>query len=300
MFMVFFCIISPILQLFNLQMSLTGLDIAFLILSCVFVAAGGYVINDYFDTKIDSINRPNAVLVTKDINRSTAVTWHIVLSVIGCLLGFLVSIRIGIWKVGFMYPIVVGLLWYYSAVYKKMFFVGNFVVAVLTALIVVLPAVYEIPGLSANTSEVIQYGALDPYLILYQSSVLALFAFMTTLIREIIKDMEDCEGDSSQGASTMAIVLGVKKTKIVVAVLLVLTILGLIFLMLNYLPEVLTYFYISIAVVLPLCFCLVKLLKAKTKNDFHFCSRLMKLIMLAGIFYLFIMRYNFLNFKSEF
>ena len=300
MLMMSFCIVDPVLQLFNLKATLTGLDMTFLILACVCTAAGGYVINDYFDTKIDAVNRPDAVLVSKDVNRTTAITWHIILSVFGCIFGFLVSVKVGIWKVGFMYPIIVGLLWYYSAAYKKMFLVGNIVVAVLTGLIVLLPAAYEIPGISAIQDPVVQYGAFDPYLILYQSSMVALFAFMTTLIREIIKDMEDIEGDSLQGASTMAIVLGLKKTKAVVTALIIITILGLAFLTLNYLPETATYIYVFSLVISPLVFCGYKVCKAETKKDFHFCSILMKIIMLSGILYLFIMRYNFLNFKDEF
>jgi 4-hydroxybenzoate polyprenyltransferase len=300
MLMMFFCVIEPILQLFNLPSTLTWLDVTFLVLACVCIAAGGYAVNDYYDTVTDSVNRPDAVLVSRKINRSTAVNCHIFLSVLGCIFGFLVSVKIGIWKVGFLFPIIVGLLWYYSTAYKKMFFVGNFVVAVLTGTIVILPALYEIPGLLNCPSEVVQYDVFDPYLLLYQSLVVGLFAFMTNLVREIIKDVEDIDGDKTLEAKTMAIVLGQKKTKIVVAFLLLLTVAGLVFLMLNYLPEPKTYVYISVAVIAPMIFCTYKVLRAEEKKDFHFCSTLMKIIMLTGISYLFIMRYNFLHFRDEF
>ena len=300
MFMTVFCIINPMLELFNLTSSTTMLDTVFIILACVLTAAGGYVINDYFDTKIDRINRPETLIVTKSVGYSTATKWHIVLSLLGCLLGFLVSARLGIWKVGFMYPIVVGLLWFYSSAYKKMFFVGNFVVAVLSGLILVIPALYEMPGLMNNPDPVIQYGALDPFLIVYQTLGVGIFAFMTTLTREIIKDMEDEEGDKEHGARTLAVVLGKQKTKIVVLVLNLLTITALIYALINYLNEIKSIIYICVAVILPLLFLTYKVLRIKDKKDCHFCSIFMKITMLLGILYLLIMRYNFLNFKDEF
>lgn len=300
MFMTVFCIINPMLKLFNLISSTTALDTVFIILACVLIAAGGYVINDYFDTKIDRINRPETLIVTKSVGYSTATKWHIVLSVTGCLFGFLVSARLGIWKVGFMYPIIVGLLWFYSSAYKKMFLVGNIVVAVLSGLILVIPALYEMPGLMNNPDPIIQYGALDPFLIVYQTLGVGIFAFLTSLTREIIKDMEDEEGDKEHGARTLAVVFGKRNTKIVVTILNLATVAILEYVLMTYLNETISIIYINAAVVLPLMFLSYKVLRIKDKKDCHFCSIFMKITMLLGILYLFVMRYNFLNFKDEF
>ena len=300
MSMTVYGIINPVLQLFNIKSDFMPLDIVFLILACVFVTAGGYVINDYFDTKTDRINRPETLIVSNTVSRTTAIAWHIILSVLGCLLGFMVSMRIGVWKLGLIYPLAVGLLWYYSAAYKKMFLVGNLVVAFLTGLVVILPALYEVPVLMRNPSDNIQYGVLDPFLFLYQTSFLAGFAFMTTLTREIIKDLEDTEGDKAYDAHTLAIVFGMKKTKITTAVLNILTTLAVTFIMLNYLPDTKSYIYISVFVIAPLIYLTYKILKIQDKKDCHFCSTFMKIIMLLGILYLLVMRYNFLTFKDEF
>ncbi len=300
MFMTVFCIINPMLKLFNLMSSTTALDTVFIILACVLIAAGGYVINDYFDTKIDRINRPETLIVTKSVGYSTATKWHIVLSVTGCLFGFLVSARLGIWKVGFMYPIIVGLLWFYSSAYKKMFLVGNIVVAVLSGLVMVIPALYEMPGLMNNPDPIIQYGALDPFLIVYQTLGVGIFAFLTSLTREIIKDMEDEEGDKEHGARTLAVVFGKRNTKIVVTILNLATVAILEYVLMTYLNETISIIYINAAVVLPLMFLSYKVLRIKDKKDCHFCSIFMKITMLLGILYLFVMRYNFLNFKDEF
>ena len=300
MFMTVFCIINPMLELFNLTSSTTTLDTVFIILACVLTAAGGYVINDYFDTKIDRINRPETLIVTKSVGYSTATKWHIVLSVTGCLFGFLVSARLGIWKVGFMYPIIVGLLWFYSSAYKKMFLVGNIVVAVLSGLVMVIPALYEMPGLMNNPDPIIQYGALDPFLIVYQTLGVGIFAFLTSLTREIIKDMEDEEGDKEHGARTLAVVFGKRNTKIVVTILNLATVAILEYVLMTYLNETISIIYINAAVVLPLMFLSYKVLRIKDKKDCHFCSIFMKITMLLGILYLFVMRYNFLNFKDEF
>ena len=300
MFMTVFCIINPVLTLFSVESDLLPLDIAFLILACVFIAGGGYVINDYFDTKTDRINRPETLIVSNTVSRPTAIKWHIILSAAGGIFGILVSLRIGVWKLGLIYPLITGLLWYYSAAYKKMFLVGNLVVAFTTALVAVIPALYEVPVLMKNPSENIQYGVFDPFLPVYQTSVVAAFAFMTTLVREIIKDLEDVEGDTEYEAHTLAIVFGMKKTKITAAVLNILTAAGVAFVMLNYLPDVKSYVYISALVIAPLLFLTFKILRIKDKKDCHFCSVFLKFVMLSGILYLLIMRYNFLTFRNEF
>lgn len=300
MCMMTFAVIHPLLQLFNLQPTFTNLDLAFLILAVVLIAAGGYVINDYFDTAVDMVNRPDTQIVSNVISRSSAATYHITLSILGCILGFMVSIRIGIWKVGFMYPIIVGLLWFYSSTYKKQFLIGNIVVSVLTGLVMVLPALYEIPGLQNCQDPVIQYGALDPFLLLYQCLGFAIFAFLSNFAREIIKDMEDIKGDKTLNARTLAIVLGEKGAKITVISILAITVAALVYCYLNFLNEPITAIYFSVALIAPLIFLTYRFIKAKEKKDYHFCSIFLKFIMLLGVLYAFVIRYNFLTFKDSY
>lgn len=300
MAMIKFCVIDPMLALFNLTATFTWLDEAFLIASVMFVAAGGYVINDYFDTKSDVVNRPNERIVGCEISRGSAASMHIVLSVMGCIFGMLASLRIGFWQLGLLYPFVVGLLWFYSSAYKGMFLVGNIVVALLTAIVPILPSLYEMRGLLQIDDPCISMGVFDPIVILYWSVGYGVFAFGTTLVREIIKDAEDVEGDIIQECRTLPIVLGTVWVKIIVSILILCIVAALSVAYVNFLNEIKTAIYIGVAVLLPFLFLLFRVLTAKNKNDWHFCSIVTKIVMVFGILYLILVRYNFVIFKTEF
>ena len=301
MLMMKLCVIDPIIHLFNLTPTFTYLDFIILMLGQILVAAGGYIINDYFDMKADRINRPDDQIVGGEVSRGSATNYHLATSIAGCILGMLVSMRVGYWPIGFIFPFEVGLLWFYTSAYKGMFLVGNLVVAFLVATLPFLPSLYEYRGLIAVDDPAIQAGAFDPTVIIYWSAGMAAFAFLTTMMREIIKDIEDIEGDSEQGCRTMPIVIGVTASKIVVCIFIVATIVGVIAAFYNYLgSELKSGIYLGVAVVLPLLFLLVKVWLSTTKAQFHLCSTIAKIIMLLGMLYLLIVWYNFEIFKTEY
>ena len=91
------CLVKPILMLYGLEPTFTALDVVFLVSATVMIAAGGYIINDYFDTKSDMINRPDNVVVGTDVSRGNALAWHLGLNIAACILGAMVSLRIGVW-----------------------------------------------------------------------------------------------------------------------------------------------------------------------------------------------------------
>ncbi|MCU0358067.1 MAG: geranylgeranylglycerol-phosphate geranylgeranyltransferase, partial [Cyclobacteriaceae bacterium] len=160
-----------------------------LAISSSLIAAGGYVINDYYDVKIDLVNNPNRVVIGRGIPRRTAILLHGLLSLSGIALGALLSLWILI--INFFS---VALLWFYSNLLKRLPFVGNFAVSLLT-------------GLSIWSLNVL-YEVNNPLVVIY-----ALFAFFMTLVREIIKDMEDLKGDNTYGCKTLPILWGIRKTK---------------------------------------------------------------------------------------
>ena len=98
------CLVRPILMLYELEPTFTVLDFIFLTTATVMIAAGGYIINDYFDTKSDMINRPDNVVVGTDVSRGNALAWHLGLNIIACILGAMVSLRIGVWVFAFFFP----------------------------------------------------------------------------------------------------------------------------------------------------------------------------------------------------
>lgn len=230
----------------------------FLVFSTVCIAAAGYIINDYFDVKIDLVNKPDNVIIGKVIKRRWAILSHQVLNVVGLAVGLMLS-----WKVFLVNFISISTLWFYSERFKRQAFIGNILVAFLTAL------------------------SLEILIVYYQKNILltsiyALFAFSITLIREIIKDMEDIRGDARYGCRTLPIIWGIRRTKI----LLYFFTAFFVFL-LNFMAFSLKNTYLMILFagsILPFVWFTYALYRSDKKRDFSFLSRVCKIIMLIGVF----------------
>ncbi|TXK44655.1 prenyltransferase [Pontibacter qinzhouensis] len=230
-----------------------------LTLSTVFVAAAGYIINDYYDVKIDAINKPDRLVIGKSIRRRPAMGWHFLLSILGVLMGFWLSLPVGLINLG-----AVLLLWGYSALLKRMMLIGNVAIALLGASMLLVVAVYA--------------DKLNKITISY-----AVFAFLISFIREIIKDMEDVKGDATFDCRTLPIVAGLANTKLVlypiIAVFLAFILLVIFHPSTGFVFEI----YMLLLVFVPSIWFLVKLVRADRKRDFTFLSNLGKLLMLTGI-----------------
>ena len=262
------------------------------------ITAAGYVINDYFDTKTDLLNRPSTVIVGRKISRRGAMTLHIILNSLGVLTGIYLSWYIGLLSLGVAYILAAGMLWFYSTTYKRQFLIGNLIVAIFTAIVPFVVVVFEVPMLNKVYREVLIANDMNFNVILAWVGGFAFFAFLSTLLREIIKDIEDFEGDAAYGRNTLPIVLGIKSTKLIVAVLILATVAALGFVFLKFLrygpsgsPDLLSLSWFAAALIIPFIVLLLRMLKAVTKEDYHRCSNLTKTIMLAGILYSFIVYY---------
>jgi 4-hydroxybenzoate polyprenyltransferase len=226
--------------------------------STLMIAAGGYIINDYYDIKIDLINKPQRVVIGKSITRRYALLFHSLLSIAGVFLGFLLS-----WKIAAVNFASATVLWWYSNNLKRQPFIGNFVVALLTGV-----AIWLVDSL---------YKTGHMLILTYAS-----FAFFITLVREIIKDMEDLKGDQTFGCQTLPIVWGMRKTKhFIYAVLAVFV--GTV-MVINFFYENLPVNYFLLFLFVPLLWFLVRLIGADTKKDFAWLSDFCKIILLLGIF----------------
>ena len=237
--------------------TLNDLKLLLLSISTILIAAGGYVINDYYDVKIDYINKPNRVVIGKIISRRYAILFHVLLSTIGIALGIYLSLGIGL-----VNAVSVFLLWLYSNNLKRLPFIGNVTVAFLTGLAVIVVDLFY----RTNNSLVIIY---------------ALFAFFITLVREVIKDMEDLKGDNSFGCKTLPIIWGLRKTKLLLYIIL-LAFAGIV-VVLNQLYRALPFKYHLIFLFVPLLWLLYRLIRADMKKDFTRLSIFCKVIMLLGI-----------------
>lgn len=228
-----------------------------LTLSTVCIAAAGYIINDYFDVKIDLINKPERVIIGRFLKRRIAMGVHQVLNIVGCLIGLYLSKWIFLADV-----LAVTLLWFYSAQFKRQPLVGNVVISLLTALSLIVLAIY--------------YRHNAEMLLIY-----ALFSFGISLIREIIKDMQDIRGDARFGCRTIPIIWGLRRTKYLLYGLLA-AFAGTLLLIANALQnDRLTLVFLLL--LLPIGWLIYRLALADTRRDFGYLSNLCKLIMLLGI-----------------
>jgi 4-hydroxybenzoate polyprenyltransferase len=254
-----------------------------LVIATLFITAGGYVINDYFDIKTDLINKGEVIVSTK-VSRRQAMMWHNVLNIAGVAAGFYISWKAGYIWMGLLFLIVSGLLYFYSASYKRQFLIGNFIVALLTAMVPMLVVIFEWPALYRYYA----VNAVNPpqlSIIFYWVGGFAIFAFLTTLTREIIKDIEDFEGDMAYGRNTIPVVTGTLTARIV-SILLVLITVGLLYVVWYFfLHDEITLIYVSCALVLPLLYVVYQLIISANKKQLHNASRLMKIVMIAGILY---------------
>ena len=234
-------------------------DLELFLLSCstVLIAAAGYIINDYYDVKIDFINKPERVVIGRGIARRYAILFHVALSCLGILIGGYLSLRVGALNI-----LSVFLLWLYSNNLKRLPLIGNVAVAFLTGLSIYMVEVYYRTGNS---------------LVLIYSS----FAFFMTLIREIIKDMEDLKGDNTFGCKTLPIIWGIRKTKMVIYI--ILSVFSITVLALNQFYVGLPIYYFVLCLFVPLVILLLRLIRADRMKDFAWLSNFSKVIMLLGI-----------------
>jgi 4-hydroxybenzoate polyprenyltransferase len=255
-----------------------------LIAATVLIAIGGYVINDYFDVKIDSINRPGKLVVNKLISGHTAIKLHMILNGIAILLGFYLAWQIKVISFGLVFPFISGLLWIYSAKYKRMLFWGNFIVSGLSAFVILIVWLFEFFWLRMNAVQFVDV-INDMSWVTRVFLGYASFAFLVSMVREIIKDMEDADGDAVVGCKTLPLVLGIKYTKIIVGAILLVTIflLGYAQIILYRLSLNMLFWYFMFTVQSGAVYLLVKLFFAREKEDYHYLSSLCKMIMVAGI-----------------
>jgi 4-hydroxybenzoate polyprenyltransferase len=275
-----YCIIHPIFFTAGVIPNIHGHYFVLLMISSVVIAAAGYIINDYFDLNIDQVNKPDKLIVEKVINRRWVILWHLLLSLIGILLFLYIDIKTNTRFLTIANAGCVLLLFLYSISLKKKLLVGNILISILTAWVILVIA-------WAETSNLLQTMAIGSYTekITRITFLYAGFAFVISLIREVVKDMEDIEGDRRYGCKTMPIVWGIIASKIFVAVWLVVLIAALSIVQF-YVLQFRWWWsaaYCIIFIIVPLLHIFKKLFQANTSADYHKLSTAIKLTMFTGI-----------------
>lgn len=277
------CVIKPLLQQINMEPQLSGTLFAMLVIATVFVTAGGYAINDYFDRKIDRVNKPQTLVVGRLIYPRHAMAYHLVFTITGMLLGTWVAYRCNELYLSLVFFMVSGLLWFYSTIYKRELLLGNILVALMTASVPFVVLLFELPLLAKEYG--IAISSYTHYLMIWVLGF-SVFAFLLNLIREVVKDAEDFEGDRAYGKKTIPVVWGLKTARVVAVSLTGLTIVSLFSAWHWFLRDNNTLLYFVIMLIIPLGIAAVMLLKAGNNKVFHSVSTLLKLIMLAGLGYM--------------
>jgi len=247
----------------------------------VLIAAAGYIINDYFDINIDQINKPTANVVDKIVSRRWAMAWHFVLSGVGILLSAWVAWRTGFWYILLGNFMCVVLLFGYSVTLKRKLLSGNILISLLTAWVILVIGLAEFTSPVFTSSKIVEAsGKIIRISLLYGG-----FAFVSSLIREAIKDIEDMQGDEKYGCRTMPIVWGVNSAKVYIAVWLV-VILALLIILQVYVARFEWWWamtYSIVFIILPFVLIFLQLFRAKEHSDYHRLSNWTKLVMLTGI-----------------
>jgi 4-hydroxybenzoate polyprenyltransferase len=277
------------LKLQNIPLALTDWQYCLLVLSTVLIAAGGYVINNIFDQATDNDNKPDQVIVGKSISETQAYNIYLGLNIVGVGIGFYLSNVIA--KPGFasIFIMIAATLYLYATSLKQMMLIGNIIVALLLSFSVIIIGVFDLfPVTNAGNQQLMA----DLFSVLLDY---ALFAFIINFIREIVKDLEDVNGDYNQGMNTLPIALGIDRTSKLVFILsfipLVLVVLYInTYYMANNLQ--LATLYALFFIITPLLYFIIKMASAKKNNHFHHLSTVLKLIILFGLFSIVIVTYN--------
>jgi 4-hydroxybenzoate polyprenyltransferase len=287
--LVWWCLVLPqnpvILTLFHFLL---------LAMSTVFIAAAGYIINDYFDIKIDQLNRPGKVVVGMVIPGKTAIIAHIVFNILGIGMAGYVAFYARHFEWLVLQAGCIALLWTYSTTYKRQYITGNITISLLTALTVIALYAYE-PALQQLAKYPFQPGAITSSLPVWILGVYAFFAFMLTWIREIVKDMEDMEGDAAGGCTTMPIKHGLAFAARFATALALLAITPLLLscFVLYFHGYTLLSFYVLALLTVPVAFWIRMLWRGPASPaHYHRCSQVLKLIMLSGICSLLIYKFQ--------
>lgn len=268
------------LELQNIPLALAGWQYVILVLATVCIAAGGYIINNIFDVETDAENKPENVIVGQFISETKAYNLYIGFTVIGVALGFYLSNVIEKPSFASLFIIIAATLYFYATSLKQSLLIGNFIVALLLSVSVVIIGIFDLYPVTFEGNRPVM-GLLFGILLDY-----ALFAFIINFIREIVKDLQDVNGDYNQGMNTLPIVFGVKRTaKLVFGLSFIPIICIIYYINTNLFASGLLYamVYGLVLILAPLLYFSTKIWVATTTHDFHHLSTVLKWILFFGI-----------------
>jgi 4-hydroxybenzoate polyprenyltransferase len=265
---------------------LSNIDFIILTTSILLITIGGYLINDIYDIESDKINKPDKVYITNIISIKNGLFLYFLTSIAGLILGFYLSINKNLNHLSGFFIVTVILLFIYTKILKKLPLIGNIIVALLVSLPIFL--VYEFDHSMISIKDIFDNLFLSIIIFFY-----LLFAFLTTLIREIIKDLQDIKGDNTFKLKTLPIMIGNKKTiNFVVFLSFLLQLILLLVLIDSFKNDYYLLLIFSITLSLLVAYLIYKLRVPFKNNPYQLLSSLMKIIMLVGVLSMTIFKFN--------
>jgi len=272
-----YLVFLPVYTAFDLEAGMGELNFLLMVTSTLLIAAAGYLSNDYFDIETDSINKPEKQHIGRGISAGSALAFSFVLSFVAVILAVFLTINIGSWIPASLLLFALFVSWWYAILLKKSFLWGNIAVSCMSAGTIAMAWLIE-----KQSSEVPQIAsAIITSLIVG----ISLFAFLLSLMREIVKDIEDMDGDKLIGCQSVPLVKGIPFTTKLLYTFAAITFLFLLiaqFQLYQY-SRFFAAIWLMVCVEIPLIYFILELRKAGTKQEFHKLSSLLKWIMLGGM-----------------
>ncbi len=287
-------IVKPALEFpdVGLLLPLSHLQFFGFVLSTLFLAASGYIINDYFDLKIDRINKPQKMILGRSISRKRAIIWHWILTILGLAIAFHLCYDLNLWSLFYVFVFVSGALWFYSTSIKHIPLLGNLLISILVGLVPLMISFTELSLVNIQQSTLL----IDSGYRLNDTAYLLLgfsfFSFWVNLIREITKDVIDIKGDSASKISTLPNITSLKNTKLILIALHIVASFMLTYVILYILNDTISRYYIILCIILPLLVSVYLTAIGKAKKDFEIISLLLKSILFSGLMYAFVFYVN--------
>ena len=274
MFLIKYGLFEP----FGVAITLNLFGFSLLVLAVVTVAAAGYVINDIYDVPADLKNKPGKTYINNKISEKSAYRVFFILNIIGVGLGFYLSNLIG--RPGFSAFFIFGsaILYLYNSQFQQTILVGNILVSLIVGLIPIGVGLYDLlPAITPQNQPT--QSTIFSILIDY-----SIFAFLVNLLREIVKDQQDIDGDYNAGYRTLPIVFGKSRTNKILFVLALLPLGFLIYYIYQYLFEnIAAVIYTLLLLVAPLLFFLINIFTAEKKTEYGRLSMILKAVLFFGL-----------------
>lgn len=272
---VYFLIKFVLFPSFQIESILAPVQFVFLLVAVLLITAAGYIINDIVDIKADEINKPDKVIVSKLITIENAYNWYKITNTVGLAFGVLTCLNISKPSYSFIFFGTALLLYWYAKKLKGIPFLGNLIVSFLIALSIIIVPIFDLDFTIQNDMSSFIFN-----IILILSGV----AFLINLARELVKDIEDINGDNKLIINTLPVLIGRERTKKIATYICSIIAISLMYITLNYSSEYkIVSLYLVVFTIIPLLYTIFKLNNSKTKKQFHFISGILKIVMFLGI-----------------